>query len=656
MHLPTHRVTPILSAALVTVLSACANGGGTTTHRTGGEPGSELVSPSGTRLRVTRPTAGAVLGSSVVEVEGTTNAESVTIDGSVVEVVDGRFVGVVELGEGGNLIVVQAEDLEESIPVTVDSLAPVVEILSPAPGSFVEGNVIEVVGRAVDDDLRRIEVDGQAVAFQEDGSFVWRRVIVPGARRVRVVATDAAGHAGYAATNALVGDFLRPGELAPQAAALHVGSRALDVLGEGVQPYLTSSFVRPRILAQNPVVSGFWGRLDATSERHGAATVSVTPGSGRLVVTVRIEDIRIPVRADLSVGPDITGTAYADAAVAEVAASVGVSGGRPVVTITYTDVDIEGLLVDIDGLWSWADRNLVTAAVRGTVESSLEGLVARYVPPAVESAVERIPTSYGFSVMDEPAFVSGAFESLRVTSGGLSARLAMGVEALDPDPQLAARAPGSLLLDVGAPPTGAERDVRAAMSLDLVNAGLFAGWSTGAVAVDLNQPLVEGTPLSVGVLSLLAPRLRDLAPAAAPVSVHIAPALPPVVQPAEDGSIEVVLPDVRVTATAEVDGATVELFELSVGITAPVRVSAAGNAISLALGDLQITADAVGADAPIPPGHELDELIAGLVGPLPEDQTSVDGLVLPQLFGFSVTDYAADLEDGYLTFRGRLRR
>jgi hypothetical protein len=600
--------------------------------------------------------SGTLLSTNTVEVVGTTSAPAVRVGGTMVDAAGGRFTVTVDLVEGENTIVASAGDAEAAVRVIVDLQAPMVEILSPEPGSYVVGDVLEVRGRATDANLETVTVDGERVEVASDGTFTWTAEVAPGAHRVRAVALDRTGQSATAFTTALVGRFAGEGELLSEAVALHVGPRALGAIADGVEPFLTSSNLRPLLMARNPIVSGGWGRLEALGESHSSPTVTITPRDGTLEIRARLTNIEIPLKAFINWFPDITGTASASAATATIIARVGASGGRPVVTIVSTTVVIEGLLIDIHGLWDWIDRNIVTSAVRGRLESTVNDLASSQVPPAVEGAIERIPLGHELTVMDEPVAVSASVESLRVTPDGLDGTFGMGVEALEPDAALG-WTPGSVLLDVRGAPSAPYDDVRAALSVDLINAALHAGWSTGRLELFQRHPALDGETVTVGFIALLAPAVRDLAPADSPISLYIRPALPPVVMPSADGELIVHANDIRVVAVAETDGGEVELFEVSLGVVAPVRISSRDDEVGISLGELSFSVDQI-SGAALPPSEELDGVISRLAGERAADAfVSISGFELPQLYGFSVTDYGADFTDeGYVVFQGRLSR
>jgi len=614
-----------------------------------GEPGIASA------VEILSPVDGDILPSNFVRISGTSDAATVVVNGEEVDVTDGRFETALEMPDGPATVEARTGDVSDSVSFTVDGGIPELEITTPARGAFIVGTLLMVQGRVFSDDVHEVDVDGHVVPVNDDGSFSYSEDVPPGAYHIRVSATDVAGHTGWAMTSAMVGAFQDVETDVERAAVLQLGGDALDEIGDGIAPHISPSNLEPAILSYGHLADGFWGWLDAQGYDHGAVEVTVEPNAGSLTVTVTIDDIRLPLRADLRIGPDITGTAAADRAVATVTARLSTSAGRPVVTVTETDVTIYGLLVDIDGLWSWLDRNVVTNLVRGRVSSELDGLAASRVPPALEGAIERIPTTQVVRQGGKSVIVRGEVRSLIALTSGIRAMLDLGVSPIGTSAELEG-VPGFLTLNPGYPDITATRDVRAQINLDLVNAAMHAAWSTGGLETSLVSPDVADSPLTAGALGYFAPGTRGAAPADAPVTVHVAPLLPPVLQPTDDDAtlIEARVADIAVLFTAEVDGVDVELFELALGVTAPVGVSIMDDEITVDASGWSIRAQTIGDTVGLPQGDDLDAFLSALLGPALEDLVVLEGLRMPQLYGFDATDLSLDLDDGYLVAEARL--
>ncbi|NIS29856.1 MAG: hypothetical protein GWN07_06595, partial [Actinobacteria bacterium] len=312
------RTLDILIPWLSLVLGCAANMTGSTARAP--EDPEPAAPPPGATIEILEPGEGEILPANLVRVSGTADVDVVTVNGEEVDVVEGRFAAALEMPDGPATVVARASDATDSVSFVVDGRAPIVEIRLPGRGAFIDGNLLTVQGVVHDDDVSEVSVDGNVVPVNEDGSFSFSTEVAPGAYDIRVSATDAAGHTGYAMTSALVGTFQPIDQLVDRAAVLQVGESALDEIGDGIAPHISPENLEPAILSYGHLRSGFWGHLDAEGYDHRAVDVTVDPGPAILEVTVGVDDISLPLRADLTIGPDITGTAYADRAVASVTA------------------------------------------------------------------------------------------------------------------------------------------------------------------------------------------------------------------------------------------------------------------------------------------------------------------------------------------------
>jgi hypothetical protein len=639
--------------AFLLLLSGCVGELATTS------PAGGTTDPPPDALQILTPANGEVLGAATVEVTGTAERTEVIVNGELTPVRDGRFATAVRLAEGAQTIEVWAGETRASVDVFVDSIAPAITIRSPEPGSEVRGSTLAVTGTVEDATLEQLVVFEDIVDVMPDGSFEWRGDVPRGAYRVRVSARDRVGHTTYAFTSAIVGEFAAPGTLLDRAARLELGASALERIADGVEPLLSPSAIEPRVLDANPIADGFYGHVDTQGYSHDALSIEVTPSTGRLTVRVRITGVRIPVKATLNLLPDVNGVATADAVVGTATFSVGASAGRPSVELVSSNVAFEGFLVDVSGLWSWFDRNVVTRAAEGAVRSSVAERLESGVPPVLEDALERIPTSQLFNVAGRTIRASGAVQSFVAHSGGLALDLDLGVEGVLQDDALVRSSQGSLLFGADVPPAGAPSQVRAAVSLDLLNAALHAAWATGAIDVTIEEPTLgeSGMPLTVGTLEFIAPGVGESGlPADRAVHFHIRPELPAVIQPSRDGLFELSIADLRVRVFARSDADEIDLLAFSIALRAPVLVGITDNDVSLTIGAVDLMADMVGPDVGLPKGPALDSFLYALLSPLVMTYGRVEGLEIPQVFGFAFSDVSGELDRNYLVVEGQLRR
>ncbi|MBW2465548.1 MAG: hypothetical protein JRH11_28130, partial [Deltaproteobacteria bacterium] len=330
------------------------------------------------QFEITAPTAGQRVGSNAVRITGLVGdprVREVRIHGKSVAVTRGEFRTTLRLPDGPHTISALGDEHFASVSFVVDGQAPTVIIEQPRPGAFIEGDTLHVEGRVENATDVTLTVLGEPLEFAADGSFHFDRTVTPGAHRLRVVAEDTVGHVSSAFTSAIVGHFGDLDAALPRAASVALGETALEAIGAVVEPKLSPPNVRPMVAAENPVAEGAWGELNTLGEDHGPVSVEFTPLNDALRVAIRVPNISVPFAASVSGGLTITGTMYVEEALIVVAAGLEAAGGRPVVDINYSQVTLEGAFIDVDGLWDWVDRLVVTRSLQGKMERSLNEAV-----------------------------------------------------------------------------------------------------------------------------------------------------------------------------------------------------------------------------------------------------------------------------------------
>ncbi len=603
---------------------------------------------------IVAPLEGARVGTSAVRVQGHVGNDaihSVLVNGETVAVSDGEFHTTLLLDDGPARIEASAGELVDVVNVYVDSRAPTVVIDAPIAGSFIEGDRFELRGHLEDATNATVTVDGESVELDASGAFTWGRDVRPGAHRVRVRAEDDLGHVGSAFTSAIIGHFADPEAPLTRAISLALGPDALRAITTVAAPHMSPEAVAPFIMAANPVAEGFWGEVNASGESHNPVYLRITPGNGALDVGIDVPNIAVPFVASLA-GFDISGTAYVGMAYITATAWVDAADGRPVVDIGRSEVALQDVLIDVDGLWDWVDQHVVTAALRGTIESSLQDAVANEIPTAIESALATLPMSQEIELQGYRAEVLGAVAELRSTEEGLKAVLDAGVRPVGGPGAAMRDAPGAFFLGSGLEPDSALPGVEGAVTLDLINAALHAAWGVGALAHRLDEvPGPGGTPLNVGLVNVVLP--VSGAPQDALVSVEVEAALPPVVQPTDTG-LEMNAADLHVRLFAPVDGEDTLLANVSCGVRATVTPILAADGLGLTFDEVEVTIDGIGELDGLPPPEDLDHLLGELLAPLLASHGELRGLSIPTVAGFDIGADALFVHEGYVVFQGEL--
>lgn len=156
---------------------------------------------------ITSPTDGSFTNDATITVEGQATADTnVHIMNNGEEVAtatatkDGKFSTDVELQVGENSLTAAAStengrtEASEPVVVTLDQTKPEVTIDSPKDGSKTNRETVTVEGKAIDDHLDWVKVNGQKAKVNDDGSFAQRILLDNGKNEIKVVAQDKAGN------------------------------------------------------------------------------------------------------------------------------------------------------------------------------------------------------------------------------------------------------------------------------------------------------------------------------------------------------------------------------------------------------------------------------------------------------------------------------
>lgn len=639
---------------LLVAVTACASGDGSGSPPAPGDPGDSepIVETESGFLRIEAPTPGQILGVTQVQVTGEVSApgaDAVTINGESFPIAAGRFDARVRLPEGRATVEVSAGDMVAHVDVWIDTTAPIIVIDSPQPGSFIEGNRLEIEGHVTDATLKELTVDGVDVDVRTDGSFRYERRVSVGAHRARVAAVDQAGYTSYAFTTAIIGRFAPMDEPVAEAMTLTAGTEAFRTLSDGATDVASGMDLEGLATSLNPVVSGWWGQIDVESLEHSPLEVDIRPVDGALTAVVVAEDVNVGVTGRLS------GDLWASRAVLQASIRVTTWDGELVTELVDPRVMLEGFDMDIAWVPGFIeDLSVIRNGVRTRIESAMIAAVQSTVPGYLEDALSQIPNGGSVSVLGSTFDVTAAVNRLDITRHGIHATVDTGVRASVTELGRGLAAPGVLRLPPSATPEARGTGLGIGVSLDLVNAASFAAWSTGELTYRFDDPPFGDGVLQVSHLSLLAPGLSGVAPPDAPVSFVVSPALPPVAIATGSGLVQVELADLRVEAFARVDGEDVPLATLSIGATADAQLTVEDGALGVSLGAVDLTADVVEAPGRFPAGEDLDALLESAAADAIAAYTDIGGLRVPELYGFRVDAERAEVDGSYLRFDGEL--
>ena len=192
---------------------------------------------------VADPIPGRVLASGTVLVQGYVEpGSSVSIDGRSVAASEGHFSEALSLPDGLHVIMVIATDAAGNtktvqLPVTVDTVAPSITVLSPEDGLLTRETSVTLSGTVADDGPGDVEltVNGLIVPVGTDGRFERSLTLPVWTEVVHIVATDSAGNTASVRLT-VVSD--------PDAPFLNVSVAGLETDDETGARYTTSSTAR----------------------------------------------------------------------------------------------------------------------------------------------------------------------------------------------------------------------------------------------------------------------------------------------------------------------------------------------------------------------------------------------------------------------------
>src|SRR5699024_7320512 len=156
---------------------------------------------------ITAPEDGWITNEAKTSIEGTATPETdvkLVNNDEEIDVVtvneDGAFTHDLTLDEGENVLkattLLDGEETKTSDAVTVllDTVAPDVTIDQPADGEKTNRETVTVEGKASDEHLEDVHINGQETSVDDDGMFSQRILLDNGTNEIEVVARDQAGN------------------------------------------------------------------------------------------------------------------------------------------------------------------------------------------------------------------------------------------------------------------------------------------------------------------------------------------------------------------------------------------------------------------------------------------------------------------------------
>jgi hypothetical protein len=258
-------------------------------------------------------------------------------------------------------------------PANPADVAPSLELVSPARGTFADGPVV-VAGRVRDDGPVKITVGGIDVPVAVDGTFSTTLELPRGVAIVETHALDTTGHDVRDVRAVMIGPF-GPPQGAPTGIAARLGPGGLTALGKTLAAGAKAVDYSAAARTLNPVYENpgcLGARVDIAEVTIGKVDIALAPKANAIATSIAVDDIVIRLSARYEVaclGGSTTMIVRTKARLSgELQARL--ADGRIQTGLGKPDVTLDEFQVDIGGLPGPLHR-IVRPVLRTSVETAL---------------------------------------------------------------------------------------------------------------------------------------------------------------------------------------------------------------------------------------------------------------------------------------------
>ncbi len=336
--------------------------------------------PDAGEIAITSPEDNLLTGARSVEVTGVVREGEFTqveLAGEMVDVAaDGTFTGRVTLEEGVNEIHAKAGSADAWVVVRRDSVQPVVTVLTPTRGAFVDSRStprVDVTGSIADaHGLTSVTVNGAPAIVDQSGAFRYiDESAASGVRYYAIEAVDTAGNVGATGLSVLYGEFSPADQPVSDAVVALAGPSVLASVANAAEDAVSGLDLEAVALAGNPVVDEWWATVDVTWVTRGAIDIELEPTEAGLAATVTVHSVDLGFHVDLPGPYNPDGTAWADAAVLSGTVDVWATDSGTIDAALIEDwVWLEGFGFDLvpTGV---EDLGFIRDGIQGQIESAV---------------------------------------------------------------------------------------------------------------------------------------------------------------------------------------------------------------------------------------------------------------------------------------------
>ncbi|MFT5683266.1 MAG: hypothetical protein ACI8RZ_004197 [Myxococcota bacterium] len=530
-------------------------------------------------------------------------------------------------------------------PVIVDGAGPLVALISPLRGAWIDGDSVVVEGTVTDavSAIAGLTLNEDVVSVSADGSFSHTLDLTAGPNRLSFAATDTDGNASDAIIGVIAGSFSSDDLLG--AIEAHLNQGGLDTIAEALVDELDIGAIESDLIAGNPVATDSIGcvdiEVDVDSLDLDTPIAEVTPTADGLILTLTAADLDI----DLDIAVDLCGWSStstdgaltADEVEIVVEVDITVDGPGDVsatvtdTTVTFTNFDEDfGTLSSLLSTFGYSLSSL-GIDTEGIVEDALVDAVEDTVPGALEDALESVSIDTTLDLLSAEANLFAEIGDIESTTDGLTLLLDAEVSSSGGTHADIPPHPGSLILGGEAPDYDSDPGLFLGLSLDALNRILEQLWTSGGV----------NTTITSAELGLEAAVIELVFPGNTTLTLRLYPQLPPVLVPSTGKEPMVLdISELQVEIWGDSDTSaplTTAAIHLSAGATPILDGSLASPTIALDIAEADLTLDIITEDAASVGGDEsLEGLLALATGGLAAELLPEISFELPDMGGFEL--------------------
>ena len=515
---------------------------------------------------------------------------------------------------------------------------PVLEITSPARGTLVEGESVNVTGKVTDESWAsvKVTVGGVEVPTATDGTFQTTVPVIDGIAIIESHAIDNHGHDVRDVRAVLAGTLAPTDGTTAGKVGARAGVPALRAIGNAVATQAKMINFTQAAQALNPVYNNdgcLGAKINITSINLSDLGVALAPKPNILSTDVTISNLDVRLAANFKVaciGGSTTITLKATKAKVHGDLAAAISAGKIATSLPAATVTFEGFTIDVGGV-PGAIESLLKDQARDGVARALESAIKSKVPPIADS------TLAGLVAKPLSTSILGADTAISVTPTKVSLSADELFVGLDTKVRITGGEGGTALTTpttLSPASMSQTQGLGVALDDDVANQLLAGLWA--ADKFDLS--------LTIDSIPALGALLDDDAR-----TIDLALALPPTVSTAS-GQLELALGDAMILVKDEL-GNDVHTIALSLRTTLEAEPSQSGK-ILLTVGSptvyAQVLAQSAVVEEPLT-DSQVEALVTaawGLVGVKADDALS--NLPLPSIAGVQLGAPTIEAGDGFV--------